>query len=51
MAAQTPKLYHEAASPRGFAPEGWHVYFIIRGDLNKDRVDDIAFVLDLNSAA
>ena len=48
MAAQTPKLYHEAASPRGFAPEGWHVYFIIRGDLNKDRVDDIAFVLEDN---
>ena len=48
IAAQTPKLYHEAASPRGFAPEGWHVYFIIRGDLNKDRVDDIAFVLEDN---
>ena len=48
MAAQTPKLYHEAASPRGFAPDGWHVYFTVRGDLNNDRVDDIAFVLEDN---
>ena len=48
MAAQTPKLYHEAASPRGFAPDGWHVYFTVRGDLNNDRVDDIAFILEDN---
>ena len=48
MVAQTPKLYHEAASPRGFAPDGWHVYFTVRGDLNNDRVDDIAFILEDN---
>lgn len=45
MAAQTPKLPKSGASAEDFAPEGWHVYFIENGDLNKDHVDDIAFIL------
>ena len=45
MAAQTPKLPQSGASAEDFAPEGWHVYFIENGDLNKDHVDDIAFIL------
>ena len=45
IAAQTPKLPQSGASAEDFAPEGWHVYFIENGDLNKDHVDDIAFIL------
>ena len=45
MAAQTPQLPQSGASAEDFAPEGWHVYFIENGDLNKDHVDDIAFIL------
>ena len=45
IAAQTPKLPKSAASAQDFAPEGWHVFFIENGDLNKDHVDDIAFIL------
>jgi len=45
IAAQDLKLPKSAASAEDFAPEGWHVYFIENGDLNKDHVDDIAFIL------
>jgi len=45
IAAQTPRLPQSGASAEDFAPEGWHVYFIENGDLNKDHVDDIAFIL------
>ena len=45
IAAQTPTLPQSGASAEDFAPEGWHVYFIENGDLNKDHVDDIAFIL------
>mgnify|MGYP000179544322 FL=1 len=48
IAAQTPRLPKSAAFAQDFAPEGWHVYFIENGDLNNDRVDDIAFILEDN---
>ena len=45
IAAEDLKLPKEANSASDFAPDGWHVYFIENGDLNKDHVDDIAFIL------
>ena len=46
MAAQTPKLPKSGASAQDFVPEGWHMYFIENGDLNKDHVDDVVFILE-----
>ena len=50
MAAQNARLPQEAASARDFAPDGWHVYFTNKGDLNKDGLADIAFVLENNDS-
>ena len=46
MAAQTARLPKDATSARNFAPDGWHVYFTAKGDLNKDGLADIAFVIE-----
>ena len=50
MAAQNARLPQEAASARDFVPDGWHVYFTNKGDLNKDGLADIAFVLENNDS-
>ena len=50
MAAQTPRLPQNAASARDFAPNGWHVYFADKGDLNKDGISDLAFILQSDNS-
>jgi hypothetical protein len=48
--AQYPKLSSAAPSPEGFVPQGWKLEQKAAGDLDRDGIDDIAFVLHRNDA-
>ncbi len=49
------KMPYTARDVNGFVPEGWHLleyydgFALAKGDLNKDGIDDIAFVLEEDS--
>jgi len=43
--APIPRLAAEAASPEGFVPRGWKLEVSKTGDLNGDKVPDVAMVL------
>jgi hypothetical protein len=42
---QFPNFINEGSSARQFAPKGWFVSDSVTGDLNKDSLLDIAFIL------
>jgi hypothetical protein len=44
-----PSLPRQAASAEGFVPQGWLLEARASGDLNRDGVDDLAFVLRQNN--
>lgn len=46
-----PQIPAEAADATGFAPPGWRVEQIATGDLNGDRVDDLAIILKMTDPA
>jgi len=42
---ETPRLVRTAASAEGFAPEGWRVEQAVEGDISRDGIADLVFVL------
>ena len=45
-----PKMKLESNTAKGFSPKCWQVSDSIQGDLNKDQLDDIVFVLAKNDS-
>lgn len=45
VVAQTPRLARTAASAEAFAPAGWRVEQAVIGDISRDGVPDLVFVL------
>jgi hypothetical protein len=45
--AQEPKITipMTAKAPEGFAPDGWEVRVVEKGDLNGDKIDDVVIVM------
>lgn len=43
--SETPRLVRAAASAEGFAPEGWRVEQVVEGDISRDGIADLVFVL------
>jgi hypothetical protein len=40
-----PKLIQRAQTSAGFVPQGWRIEAEVKGDLNSDKLPDVAFVL------
>lgn len=43
--SETPRLVRAAASAEEFAPEGWRVEQVVEGDISRDGIADLVFVL------
>lgn len=46
-----PQLVRTATSAEGFAPEGWRVEQMVEGDISRDGIADLVFVLRKNDPA